>query len=142
MAGYLLVIGVAFAITAACMPTAIRVAESLGVIAAPDADRRLHEKPTALLGGVGMCIGFIVTIAFASRIPQFREMFNSSSEPLGIAIAAMIITAVGTLDDVVELSAPAKLAGQVLAGSALYLFGTTLDQIPPSSRARNDPDLR
>ena len=130
MAGYLLVIGVAFAITAAMMPPAIRIAESLGVLAAPDADRRLHERATPLLGGVGMCVGFIVAIAFASRIPQFREMFDSSSEPLGIAIAAIIITVVGTLDDVVELSAPAKLAGQVLAGSALYLFGTTLDQIP------------
>ena len=130
MAGYLLVIGIAFALTASFMPLAIKLALRFGVIAAPDADRRLHERPTPMLGGVAMCAGFVLTIAIASMIPQFRSVFDSSSEPLGIAIAAVIITGVGLLDDVVELSAPAKLAGQVLAGSALYLFGTTLDQIP------------
>jgi UDP-GlcNAc:undecaprenyl-phosphate/decaprenyl-phosphate GlcNAc-1-phosphate transferase len=130
VAGYLLVIGVAFVLTALLMPVAIRTATHFGVLAAPDADRRLHSRATPLLGGVAMCLSFVITLALASRIRQFREMFNSSSEPLGIAIAALIITGVGLLDDVVELSAPAKLAGQVLAGSALYLFGTTLDQIP------------
>ncbi len=130
MAGYLLVIGVAFFVTAILMPTAIRLANRFGVRAEPDTDRRLHRETTPLLGGAAMCIGFVVALGFASRVTQFREMFDSSSEPLGIAIAALIITAVGLLDDVKELSAPAKLAGQVLAGSTLYLFGTTLDQIP------------
>jgi UDP-GlcNAc:undecaprenyl-phosphate/decaprenyl-phosphate GlcNAc-1-phosphate transferase len=77
-----------------------------------------------------MCLGVVFTLAVASRITQFHEMFDSSSELIGIALGALVITGVGVLDDVLELSAPAKLAGQVLAGSTLYMFGTTLDQIP------------
>ena len=62
----------------------------------------------------------------AALLPQFRAVFHGSSEPLGVVAAAFVIVAVGTLDDVRDVSAPAKLAGMTLAASVLYLLGVML----------------
>jgi UDP-GlcNAc:undecaprenyl-phosphate GlcNAc-1-phosphate transferase len=69
---------------------------------------------------------FLLAMFVASRIPEFRPLFRGSSEPLGVVLAATVIFAVGVVDDFWEVSAPAKLAGQVLAGSVLYFLGVTM----------------
>jgi UDP-GlcNAc:undecaprenyl-phosphate GlcNAc-1-phosphate transferase len=43
-----------------------------------------------------------------------------------VLLAATVILAVGVIDDLREVSAPAKAAGQVLAGSVLGLLGVTM----------------
>ena len=47
---------------------------------------------------------------------------------LGVVLAAGAIFAVGLIDDVRDMSAPAKLAGQILAASILYFLGVTMYQ--------------
>ena len=129
MRGYLIVSLVAALITAGLTPLAIGASNRFGILAQPDGERRLHKRPTPVLGGVAMCIGVIGALLVAWRIRQFHDIFASSSEVIGVGIGALIITAVGLADDLWEVSPPAKLAGQVLAGSAMYLFGVTLDQV-------------
>ena len=73
-----------------------------------------------------MFMGFVVAMAVASQIPQFHEMFNGSSEPLGVMLAAAVMFAVGALDDLRDVSPPAKIAGMVLAGGVLSLFGVQM----------------
>jgi UDP-GlcNAc:undecaprenyl-phosphate/decaprenyl-phosphate GlcNAc-1-phosphate transferase len=53
-------------------------------------------------------------------------MFDGSTTVLGVALGAVVMCGVGTLDDVRDVSAPAKTAGMVLAASAMYLFGVSL----------------
>jgi UDP-GlcNAc:undecaprenyl-phosphate/decaprenyl-phosphate GlcNAc-1-phosphate transferase len=96
------------------------------VLAQPDNERRLHVKPTPLLGGVAMCIGVVVALTAASVLPQFEGVFSGSSEPLAVAIGAIVITLIGVIDDVLEISAPAKLIGMVVAGTILYLLGAVM----------------
>ena len=55
-------------------------------------------------------------------------MFVDSPEMLGVVLAAGAIFAVGLIDDVRDMSAPAKLAGQILAASILYFLGVTMYQ--------------
>ena len=129
MRGYLAVALVAAIVTASLLPFAIRLANRFGVLAQPDGERRLHQRATPVLGGSAMCVGMLVGLLVAWRMRQFHDVFRGSSEVLGVALAAVIIAAVGFADDVWEVSPPAKLAGQVLAGSAMYLFGATLDQV-------------
>jgi len=62
----------------------------------------------------------------ASQLPRFKPIFQSSSEPLGIVLGASIIFMVGLVDDLRDVSAPAKVAGQVLAASVLYFLGVTM----------------
>jgi UDP-GlcNAc:undecaprenyl-phosphate GlcNAc-1-phosphate transferase len=101
------------------------VAIRFGAVDLPN-DRRVHERPTPTLGGIAMYVGLLAGFGVASRLEQFDEMFTGRSEPIGILLAATIILAVGVIDDLREVSAPAKAAGQVLAGSVLSLFGVTM----------------
>ncbi len=129
MRGYGIIALVAAVVTALMIPLVRRIAWKFDIVDHPDGDRRIHTKATPLLGGVAMLTGFLAALFVASRMDQFNEMFVASSETTGIAVAAVIITAVGLVDDRRPMSAPAKMAGMILAGSALYFFGTTLDAI-------------
>ena len=48
---------------------------------------------------------------------------------LGVVLAAGAMFAVGLIDDVRDMSAPAKMAGQVLAASILYFIGVTMYEL-------------
>ena len=101
------------------------VALRAGAVVAPD-DRRVHDRPTPIGGGAAMFVAFLAAMAVASRLGQFHSVFQGSSEPLGVVLGAAAIFGVGLLDDLREVSAPAKMAGQVFAASVLYLFGVTM----------------
>ena len=142
MRGYLIVLAVAVAVTAAATPVVRRLAERFGAVVAPD-ERRVHLRPTATLGGLAMYLGFLAGMAAASRLGQFDPVFEGTSEPVGIILAATIIFLVGMIDDLREVSAPAKVAGQVLAGGVLSLLGVTMlyFRIPFGDFLALSPDL-
>ncbi|MDQ4069926.1 MAG: undecaprenyl/decaprenyl-phosphate alpha-N-acetylglucosaminyl 1-phosphate transferase, partial [Actinomycetota bacterium] len=125
MLSYAIVFAVAALVTYVVTPAIWRVAVRLGAVVAPD-ERRVHTRPTPTLGGLAMLLAFLGAMAVAAVLPEFRPVFTASSEPLGVVMAAVVILAVGTLDDLREVSAPAKVAGQVLAGSVLALAGVTM----------------
>ena len=101
------------------------LARRIGAMSMPG-PRSVHTYPTPSLGGAGMFLGFLAALAVATQLDQFKEMFHSSSEPLGLVLAAGVMFLVGALDDLREVSPPAKVAGQVLSGSMLSLFGVTM----------------
>jgi UDP-GlcNAc:undecaprenyl-phosphate/decaprenyl-phosphate GlcNAc-1-phosphate transferase len=80
-------------------------------------------------GGVAMFLGFLVAMMVAAAVPALHPLFSGNSEPLGVVLAAAAIFAVGLIDDVRDMSAPAKMAGQVLAASILYFLGVTMYQL-------------
>ena len=125
MVGYSIVLAVAAVTTYLVTFGVRRVAVRIGAVVRPD-DRRVHEKPTPTAGGTGMYLGFVLAMGVAYFIPQFDPVFNGSSEPLGVVLGATVIFLVGLVDDLREVSAPAKLAGMVLAGSVLYFLGVTM----------------
>ena len=84
------------------------------------------RSPTPSLGGAAMFVGFLVAMAVASQLDQFHEMFADNTEPLGLLLAAAVMFVVGAIDDLREVSPPAKIAGQVLSGSILSLLGVTM----------------
>ena len=125
MGGYGLVFVVAAAATFLLTFVVRRLSIRFGAVVRPD-ERRLHALPTPTAGGAAMFLAFLLAMVVASRIPQFENIFRGSSEPLGIVLGAALIFGVGLLDDVREVSAPAKLAGQVLAGSVMSLLGVAM----------------
>jgi UDP-GlcNAc:undecaprenyl-phosphate GlcNAc-1-phosphate transferase len=142
VSGYLIVLLVAVGTTVITTPIVRRFAERFGAVVAPD-ERRVHQRPTATLGGAAMYLGFLAGMATASRLHQFDPVFAGTSEPVGILLAATVIFAVGVLDDLREVSAPAKVAGMVLAGGVLSLLGVTMlyFRVPFAGTVVLSPDL-
>jgi UDP-GlcNAc:undecaprenyl-phosphate GlcNAc-1-phosphate transferase len=116
---------VAAVVTLVATYVARRLAVRFSFIVVPD-DRRVHEKPTPTLGGTGMFVGLLAAMAVASQLSGLRGVFRGDSEPLGLVVGAAVIFTIGTMDDLRDMSPPAKVAGQVLAGTVLYLAGLTM----------------
>src|SRR3954454_12477476 len=125
MGGYAVVFAVAATLTFALVPLVRKLAFRIGAVKVPSA-RDVHTTAMPMLGGAAMFVAFLVAMAVASQIPQFREMFEGSSEPAGVILAAGVMFATGALDDLRDVSPPAKIAGMVLAGSLLSLFGVSM----------------
>jgi len=122
---YVVVFAVAVLATLVVTPLFRLLARRVGTVALPS-DRAVHAKPIPYLGGVAMLVGFLSAMAVAWLSDGFPAMFDGSSTVLGVAIGATALCAVGTLDDVRDVSAPAKTAGMVLGGSVMFLFGVQL----------------
>ena len=73
-----------------------------------------------------MFVAFLAAMSVASQLKQFRPVFRGNSEPLGVVLGPAVIFTVGMVDDLREMSAPAKMSGQVLAGTVLYFTGLTM----------------
>jgi UDP-GlcNAc:undecaprenyl-phosphate GlcNAc-1-phosphate transferase len=101
------------------------LAPRIGAMATPGT-RSVHAEPIPSLGGAAMFGGFLAAMAVASQLNQFQGMFADSSEPLGILLGAGVMFLVGAVDDLREVSPPAKVAGQILSASLLSLFGVTM----------------
>jgi len=125
MGGYSVVLAVAAVSTFLLTFVVRRLAVRVGAVSVPG-PRSVHDRPTPSLGGAAMFAAFLIAMAVASRVPQFSEMFDDSSEPFGLVLAAGVMFVVGALDDFREVSPPAKLAGQVLSGGLLSLMGVSM----------------
>ncbi len=125
MIDYLLIFLISVGVTYVVMFPVRKSAFRLDIVDYPN-ERKIHRFPTPLGGGAGMLIGFIVSMVVASFLPGLHGIFERSTEPLGVMIAATVMFGVGMIDDVRPVSAPAKIAGQVLASSVLYYLGVTM----------------
>lgn len=89
-------------------------------------DRKVHAHPTPTLGGLALFLAIVGAGVVARFMPEFKEVFTQTSEPFGILAGALIIFALGTVDDLRDLPAPVKLAGQVFASGIVFLAGVKM----------------
>ena len=122
---YGLILLVAAAATAALTVPAKRIALRVGYVAHPG-ERSVHTKPIPYGGGAAMFLGFLTAVLGAAAVPQLRPIFVGSPEMTGVVLAAGAMFAGGLIDDIRDMSAPAKMAGQILAASILYFSGVTM----------------
>ena len=122
---YLYVGAAAAVATFALVPLTRRLAVRYGAVVAPD-DRHVHLAPTPTAGGVAMLVGVLAAVVVASALDDFDLVLAARTEVLGVIAAATIIFAVGFIDDLREISPPAKIAGMVLAGSVLSMTGVSI----------------
>jgi UDP-GlcNAc:undecaprenyl-phosphate GlcNAc-1-phosphate transferase len=124
-AGYLFIGVIAAIVTFVSTPFVVKLATRMNWVVEPD-ERRVHKVPTPDVGGIAMFLGFIVALAIAWQMGRFSPVFNNNSEPLGVLLAAVVIFATGLVDDIREISSPAKVTGTVIAGLVLVYFGATM----------------
>ncbi len=139
---YAIVVCVAAAVTAGTTPLFRRLALRIDAVVQPD-PRRVHTVPTPVLGGAAILSGWLAGMAAAWRTDTFGSAFEGSTAPIGVVLGALVVFGVGQLDDLREVSAPAKTAGTVLAGSVLSLAGVSIlfFRIPFAGLVALSPDL-
>lgn len=124
LTSYVILGGVAAAVTVLTVPIFRVIASSKGMAGLPN-ERDAHATPTANIGGGAMLVGFVVAYGVAWLSGAFESVFTSS-DPIGVLICAVLAYFVGLRDDLRAISAPAKIAGLVLAGSILAFSGVSI----------------
>ena len=125
MTAYLFVGLIAGVVTFLATPLVRRLATRTGAIDHPS-DRKVHANPTPTLGGLAIFLGIVGAGVTASFMPEFDDVFIQSAQPFGIAAAALVIFALGVIDDFRPLTAAPKLAGQIFAAGLLFLSGVKM----------------
>lgn len=97
------------------IPVVIRIAREKNLVDEPN-HRTSHKRAVPTLGGIGIYLSFaITTLFFASYyyIPEYNYLL----------LGMMILFFLGIKDDILELSAKKKLAGQIIAVLLLTIGG-------------------
>ena len=100
------------------------IALRLGALDSPGG-RRVHRRPTARLGGLGIFWGFGVALLLAVYTESSaRSALNSSAlGAIGLLAGAGLMLITGLLDDVRGLGPIPKLGVQLAAAMCVYLAG-------------------
>ena len=96
----------------------------LGAVAWPRL-RDVHTTARPRWGGLAMLGGVLAGVLMAYQLPALRLAFDYSDEVVGVMIAAVLLAAVGAIDDRYDLDALTKFAGQVTAAGVLIIYGVT-----------------
>jgi len=112
---------VALVVSLVATPLFGRLAARLGVVDRPSG-RKLHARQVPYLGGLAMLVGWLTAVVvgavlFLGEIPGMRGPL------IGIVVGTVIATAVGLLDDVVDLPPLVKVIGQLVAALVLLAAG-------------------
>ncbi len=115
MLDVLLTASVSFIISFLAIPVVLQIAEQKKLYDIPD-ERKVHSRPVASLGGVGIFGGFLLASLLSIQgymNPEFQYFFA----------AALVIFFLGLKDDLMVLSASKKFVGQVIAASIIIHLG-------------------
>lgn len=95
------------------VPVLRRPAHHVGLIDKPGG-RKNHDREVPLIGGLAMFLGFAMAIM----------MIEASLRPFASLVVGMgILLMVGVIDDLIDMSASAKLAAQVLVAVLMVSWG-------------------
>ncbi|SKC56429.1 glycosyltransferase family 4 protein [Maledivibacter halophilus] len=106
-------------------PIVKKLAHKVGAIDIPKDDRRVHKTPIPRLGGLAIFLGFIVSILILFKI----NLLEINREIFGMVLGALIIAAMGFVDDIRPLPAKVKLLVQIAAAIILIKFGIKIEYI-------------
>jgi len=125
---YLLIFITALGVTYVLAVPAREIAMRFGAFARVR-DRDVHEIPIPYFGGVAMMGGLAAAYLVATQLP----FLNNSPErglifgdALAVLIGGAVICLLGAVDDVFELDALTKLAGEMLAAGVVVVQGVQL----------------
>ena len=96
-------------------PIVIKIAHRFGAIDIPKDERRMHQKPMPLWGGIAIFTGFFVSMFIFSNFEKTKL--------IGLFIASIVVLITGMMDDIKPLGAKSKLVMQIVAAIILVKSG-------------------
>lgn len=133
MREYLLVLLIAAAVTYLVSGLCRRLALRTGALARVR-DRDVHTIAMPYFGGIAMLFGVSAAVMLAWQLPFLGRLTVVEQDSRAVLIAAAVICVVGVIDDLFELPALAKFAGQVLAAGIAVALGVEMLWIPLPGR--------
>lgn len=125
MREYSLVLLTAFATTYLLAGLCRRLALRVGAVAKVR-ERDVHAIPIPYFGGLAMLGGVAAALLLAAQLPFLGRHAVVSHDASAILVAGAMICAVGVLDDMLDLPAMVKAAGQVLSAGIVVLNGVRM----------------
>ena len=126
---------IAFITAFVVTPYTIKFARKVGAVDRPKDERRINKRPMPRLGGLAVIAGFTVSIIYLLIIMSIEGTINLNGEEnygiklIGFFIGAVILGITCFIDDVKNIPALVKLAGQILAAAVVVATGTRIDNI-------------
>lgn len=130
MREYLVVFGVALGVTYLLASIARMLAVRFNAVARVR-DRDVHSVPIPYFGGPAMLGGLVAAYLIATRLPFLSRADDAVfGDALAVLIGGTVICIVGIIDDLYELDALSKFAGQVLAAVIVVAMGVKFVYLP------------
>ena len=125
---------IAFFISFGVTPLSIIIAKRANVLDVPTDDRRMHKTPTPRLGGIALFVSFIIGTLILKNLVANGYIFDPvAAEMLGklnaVLISCTIIFIIGVIDDLKNMHALVKLAGQIAAAIVAFALGIRIPAI-------------
>ncbi|MBS7344965.1 MAG: undecaprenyl/decaprenyl-phosphate alpha-N-acetylglucosaminyl 1-phosphate transferase [Caryophanon sp.] len=108
---------VAFVASILLTPLVKKLAFKIGAVDAPN-HRKVHARIMPRLGGLAIYFAFLIGYIFLKVTTGFETQYGTA-----ILIAATIIVITGVIDDMREISAKAKMLGQLAAALVVVFVG-------------------
>ena len=114
----------AFTVTVVVLAALLRSPVARRLVAHPSADR-WHERPTPLLGGIGIFAGLTAGLWVAVAV----DAVHPGKELLGVYCGVALMFLAGLVDDLRHLRPVTKLAAQIAAGGIVLATGSTVQLV-------------
>ena len=111
----------AFVVSLAMTPVAIKIAPKIGAMDVPKDSRRMHTKAMPRFGGLAIFCGTMISTAvfLAELDPRIK----------GIMLGGVLIYILGIVDDLKNLPAKVKFLGQTIIAVIMYTYGIRIEFI-------------
>ena len=119
MLAYFVPFFIALIVSYAVTPGVKKLAIKIGAIDKPD-ERKVHTHVIPRLGGLAIYIGFMAAVLYS--MPVFSEFF-------GFLLGAAAIVLLGIWDDIRNIPARVKLAGQIIAAAIPVAYGVQIEWV-------------
>ena len=110
---------VAAGISCAITPLVKWLAKAVGALDIPKDKRRMHHKPIPRMGGLSIVLAFFISFLIFGEVDK---------EIRGILIGAIMIVALGIVDDIKSLKALPKFFVQIAAAVVVVAHGCRIEQ--------------
>lgn len=113
------------------IPMVRALAVALNIVDKPDAHRKMHERVIPLGGGLGVLAAVLLAVGAAITLPNSvrDHLVGERRELFWLLAAAIVLCAVGIVDDKRALKGSHKLAGQIVAVLIAVFGGLMVEKV-------------
>lgn len=108
----ILTFSIAFVVSLASTPLAMKIAPKIGAMDIPKDNRRMHNSAMPRFGGMAIFLGVLASMAI---------MLNMSHKMMVIMAGGAAMYLLGVVDDIKTLKAGTKFAAQIVIAVAMYM---------------------